>query len=140
MKIYKANKIDISEIQTIFSAFLKAGKIFGMYKDYYYIESNIIKNRCFIIKENNKIIGAMCIKPMRINCEIETLAIDKNNRGNGAGRKLVDYAIKFCKLNNFKNLRVYSHKKLKVKDFYLKCGFKELNCNHNCYKFEKKIS
>jgi N-acetylglutamate synthase-like GNAT family acetyltransferase len=142
MKIYKAKKEDISKISYIYKAFTENGKLgFRYYSSVIYLRSVIEEKNCIVIKENNHILGAMCLKYDCSVCEIETLAISKKERNKGLGRKLVDYAIKCSKNKKCKLLKVGSFKRFNVRNFYIKCGFTECKFDkiENCYVFEKNL-
>lgn len=82
----------------------------------------------FVIEENEKILGsgAIIIENKFVhNCgnigHIEDIVIDKNQRGNGLGKLLIEYLINIAKNNQCYKVILDCHEK--NKKFYEKCGF-----------------
>ena len=85
-------------------------------------------HKIFVIEEKNKIIGSItCIIELKIihglkNVgHIEDLVIDKNERGNDFGGKLIDLCINFCENNNCYKIILDCNDK--YKKYYEKKGF-----------------
>lgn len=87
-------------------------------------------NQIYVIEKNNQIIGSitLIIENKIIHnfgkvCHIEDVVIDKNTRGLGLGRKLLDFAKEYSKKNNcYKIILNCSEKNIR---FYEKCGFEK---------------
>lgn len=105
-------------------------------KDFYwntdvYIESAITENRCFVIKDDSMIMGAMIIESRNPDDQypnplmaIGTLSVRPEFRRNGIGIQLVAYAKKMAKKEN-KRLVVESFLEFRQLSFYKCLGFKE---------------
>jgi glucosamine-phosphate N-acetyltransferase len=62
---------------------------------------------------------------------IEDIIVDKEFRGNGYGKYIINYLIKYAKNNNcYKIILNTDEKNLK---FYQKCGFKKTNIEMGIY-------
>ncbi len=75
---------------------------------------------------------------------IETLAKAKDIQSSGVGKRLVEFAKQFARENNFKILRTTSFYEYRVKDFYIKNGFRLLPepgeySGHKFYRLEVEI-
>jgi N-acetylglutamate synthase-like GNAT family acetyltransferase len=114
---------------------------------------NQIKNHFYyIIKNNNRLIGMMCLEDDGTGViNIETLAISKSYQKKGLGKLLISKAISVVKkMNSLRTktprieiITVASDDRYKAKDFYLKMGFKithEFVLSKKLYRyFEMKI-
>jgi ribosomal protein S18 acetylase RimI-like enzyme len=105
-------------------------------KDFYwntnpYIEAAITENRCFVIKYDSMIMGAMIMESRHPDNQypnsslaIGTLSVRPGFRRNGIGIKLVDYAKAMVRKEN-KRLIVESFLEFRQLSFYKRLGFKE---------------
>ena len=106
-------------------------------KDFYwntnlYIEAAITENRCFIIKKDSMIMGAMIMEsrnpPDHQNpnpsLAIGTLSVRPKFRRNGIGILLVNHAKEMAQKEN-KRLVVESFLEFRQLSFYKRLGFKE---------------
>lgn len=141
MRVYKAKIEDIPKIKYIYRSFDVAGWGFKIYSATNYIKEHISNGTCYIIKEKNNIAGAICLNIRYRICEIQTLAIQKRMRCNGIGKRLVSFAVRNGKRKGANSIKLWSHKKFKARDFYLKCGFEELPYyySESCYVFKKVL-
>jgi len=81
--------------------------------------SNISKpnNVCLIAEDENESLGFITfhIQNLLHHCglvgEIQEFFIDKNHRGKGVGRKLIDEILKYAQENNLKSIEVTTNKK-----------------------------
>ena len=87
-------------------------------------------NQIYVIEKNNQIIGSitLIIENKIIHnfgkvCHIEDVVVDKNTRGLGLGRKLLDFAKEFSKKNNCYKIILNCNEKNII--FYEKCGFEK---------------
>lgn len=96
-----------------------------------YIEASIIENRCFVIKNDSMIMGAM-IMEFRVpdhqnpnpSIAIGTLSVHPKFRRNGHGILLVSHAIAMARQEE-KRLYVESFFEFRQLSFYKRFGFKE---------------
>lgn len=142
MRINLAKLEDIPKMQYIHKVFKEVGgPIFKYYIFSDYFKLHISKKTCFVIKEDNNIIGVLCLKKKKWYCEIESLAVQKRMRKKGVGKKLLNYTIKWCKNNSFKKIKLWSYKYFDARNFYLKNGFDELPFSYisNSYVFKKEL-
>ena len=84
-----------------------------------------IKHEKIIIYSiKNKIVGLLILSFKVQFSVIEILAVDKEYRGKGIAKKLINTACKETILNNFKEIRVATQKKnLPSSKLYTSCGF-----------------
>lgn len=140
----KIEKGKLSEINQLFQIYLNGKNdlekngIFQWTNNYptrSIIESDLKKEVLFVLKNNKEIIGAINISEEQepeyetINWEfdnskvlvIHRLVIDPKYQGKGYARKLMDFAEKFAKENNYSSIRLdaFSQNK-RVIDFYEK--------------------
>jgi len=93
------------------------------------IENNNIKY--FLAKDNGKIVGScyICIIPnLTYNGKsigyIENVIVDKNYRRKGIGKKIMEMAIEYAKINNcYKVVLQSGIKRVEAHKFYEKIGF-----------------
>ena len=71
---------------------------------------------------NGKPIGCARIRTNDY-CKLERIAILKEYRNRGFGKKLTKYLVNYCKSKNFNEISL--HSQTYVSDFYKKLGFKE---------------
>jgi len=103
------------------------------------IQSNN-NHKIFVIEsnQNKKIIGTITILIEKklihnLSCvgHIEDVIVDKNFRGLGLGKKLVDYAITYCKNNSCYKVILNCNENLI--HFYENCGFLHKNYEMSLY-------
>lgn len=82
----------------------------------------------YVLKHKKPVLGAMCLHMFSdINpgeAWIETLAIHPDHHQKGYGSLLIDFAKHRAKENNKTLLTVGSFCAYRVREFYLKCGFR----------------
>jgi glucosamine-phosphate N-acetyltransferase len=103
-------------------------------------ENFLLENnkKIFIFEVNNNIIGTGSIfiekkisHDFKNVGHIEDIIVDKEFRGNGYGKYIINYLIKYAKNNNcYKIILNTDEKNLK---FYQKCGFKKTNIEMGIY-------
>jgi glucosamine-phosphate N-acetyltransferase len=94
--------------------------------------------KIFIFEMNNNIIGTgSLILESKIShdfknvAHLEDIVVDKNFRGKGYGKYIINYLIQYAKKNNcYKVILNTDEKNLK---FYEKCGFKKTNLEMGIY-------
>ena len=102
-------------------------------KKQYIKQYNMIKNnsnhKVYVLEENNKIIscGTLLIEPKFIhNCSnvghIEDIVVDKNTRGKGLGKKIINYLTEESKKYNC--YKVILDCSVNHITFYNKCNYK----------------
>jgi N-acetylglutamate synthase-like GNAT family acetyltransferase len=90
----------------------------------------------FFAELDNTIIGTFALMPSPQNdgFELTKMAVSPNYRNHKIGQQLLTYAIKFAKAQQFKNLVLYSSRKLENAIYiYTKIGFKEIPVEDNCH-------
>ena len=139
MIIRKLEKDDKKDFLLLLSQLTEVGNI----TDDTFISrfNDIINNKninIYILLKKNKIIGCgtLFIEPKFIhNCSnlghIEDIVIDKNERGNGYGKYLINFLVKIASLSCYK---VILSCNIKNKKFYEKCNFKNENIEM-CYRY-----
>lgn len=95
----------------------------------------------FIATDNDQIIGGGGIQKLKDNndniCELQKVYLDKNYRGQGIGRKILELCIEFAQKSNFDAIYLETFPNMKgAQNLYLKLGFKFLehslgNTGHN---------
>tara|TARA_Y100000310_G_scaffold345693_1_gene468399 strand:- start:42008 stop:42415 length:408 start_codon:yes stop_codon:yes gene_type:complete len=120
MEIELATLEDVEEISRI-NRMLNHGR--NIWSDRGFIKEMVDYHNYFVLK-NGRVCGAIGIEVYEEEAEIVTLAIEKDSRGLGFGRKLVDFVIDEARGVDTELLVVGSARKYKAEDFYLKCGFK----------------
>lgn len=87
----------------------------------------------FLVKEENEIIG--CVALMRIEedtFELTKMAVKPDQRGKKIGQKLMKHTLAFAKEKNWKQLIIYSNRKLEnAIHLYKKYGFVEIPMEKN---------
>ena len=76
-----------------------------------------------IVLHKSKTIGCARVRFIGTKGKIERIAILKEFRSKGAGKKIVNYLISYCKRKKAKEIIVGAQ--YRIKDFYAKFGFKE---------------
>lgn len=145
MDIRKADLGDVAAIKKIADLlFLDIPGFVWTTEDY--IRKQIEKGEYFIAQENNKAVGVMSLRDRNKMLYIETLAVAKEAQSKGVGSRLVEFAKKFAKENNFEILRTTSFYEFdpRVKDFWIKHGFRLLDepgeyGGHKFYRLQFKL-
>lgn len=103
---------------------------------------NILKNEiqnpnsfCFVLKENNEIIGFSGITVLLDEADITNIVVKKDHRGSGFSKILMQHLINFCKEKNISkiNLEVSSSNNVAI-GLYKSLGFVQVGCRKNYYK------
>jgi len=130
-KIVNLENIDVSELLDS-SRDEGYNMIFRLISDYKNGINKFDKNGEILVcyKENNRIIGicGLNIEPeiQLNNCaRIRRLFVLSEFRENKIGKKLVNYLIEYAK--NYFDKVTTNIGKLKITDFYLNCGFNQVN-------------
>jgi len=109
-----------------------------------FIQKQIQNKEYFVIEDGGRLVGAMSLRQRSNKVTIETLVVAKEFQFKGFGSKFVEFAKQFTKDNGFTILHAYSFSEYHAADFYLKKGFRVLNCsgyykNHRYDCFELKV-
>ena len=109
-----------------------------------FIKKQIKRREYYVAEDSGKVIGIVSLRERNRMMYIETLAVAKNIQSSGIGKKLVEFARKFAKENNFKILRTTSFYEYGVKDFWIKQGFRLLDepgeyAGHKFYRLELNL-
>jgi len=75
----------------------------------------------FLAYQGHEPIGCLRIRYFAEFVKLERLAVRKEFRGRGAGRKLVSAATEFCRTKGYRQL--YAHARREVVDFWVRLGF-----------------
>ncbi len=76
----------------------------------------------FIVYLNHKPIGCARIRKNKDFVKLERIAIIKEYRCRGFGKKLTNFLVDYCKQNNYNKIKL--HSQIYISDFYKKLGFK----------------
>jgi N-acetylglutamate synthase-like GNAT family acetyltransferase len=118
MEVLKAKTKDVKKIIEIISMLNTENYNFSEKNK---IEEFIKKGLCYVVKDNQDIVGATTLNIEEGACEIYALATNKKV----AGTLLIKEVITFCKENKLPKLWCWSLSNYKTKGFYNKMGFKE---------------
>jgi GNAT superfamily N-acetyltransferase len=120
MEIEKATPAHLEEIIRINKAFdIMSPGFMNEYRT-----QDMIDLGCFyIVKEDDEVVGAMCLTENYDLMTVYTIAVDEGHRRRGVGRALIEFAVDEGKRRGDTTLEVTSNKLFKTKDFYLRCGF-----------------
>jgi len=115
----KAAKFE--DLKSILKIHKESLRIYSWSYNKRYIERAIRYGNFYVIKKDNKVIGAIkiCVYPTTIL--ITNIAIDKKHRRKGYGEKLIQFAIKKAK---GKKVVLETLTKSRVSKFYEKMGFR----------------
>ena len=109
------------------------------YHDFIYQLNQMKPKEVLVIKLNNKVVATASIfiekkftHHLSSVGHIEDIVVDKNYRGKGLGKFLVDHCIEHSKNNGCYKVILSSDKK--NMEFYKKCGFENKN-NEMCIYF-----
>ena len=81
----------------------------------------------FFAKYNNAIVGVVALINQKTFFELSKMAVAPKYQGLKIGQKLMHFCIEFAKSKNWKNITLYSHRKLvPAINLYRKIGFKEV--------------
>ena len=81
----------------------------------------------FFAKYNNAIVGVVALINQNTFFELSKMAVSPKYQGLKIGQKLIHFCIEFAKSKNWKNITLYSHRKLvPAINLYRKIGFKEV--------------
>lgn len=72
---------------------------------------------------NNNPVGCARIRIINRYAKLERIAVMKDHRGKGFGRKITEFLISYCKQKNVDEIRL--HAQMYTADFYKKLGFLE---------------
>ena len=89
-----------------------------------WISEEIKKGTFFVLKDEDLVIGAICLKPAKDELRIETIAIRKDFQGLSHGKTLIQFARDEAKRQTKFRLTVESFCSYNLGEFYKKCGFK----------------
>jgi len=122
MQVLKANKVDLEAITNLNRLFHLDFPWFR-WDNPKWVEKEIKNGNCYIIKNEYGVIAAMCLRMLKEEGCIETIAVQENKQKSGVGRRLIEFAIDKSKISGKSKLTVESFCKYGVKEFYEKCGF-----------------
>jgi N-acetylglutamate synthase-like GNAT family acetyltransferase len=134
MQIRSFEPTDSSSIKSLVSSIMRK-EYFGQEKAYQYNDlDNIaetygkLKEKFLVVEERDEIIGTVGVKQDSDTVALlRRLFVHPSHRGRDIGLMLVDTALDFCKMNNYKNIvfRATSNMSAAIKLLMEKKGFKE---------------
>jgi len=77
----------------------------------------------FIAIMEGKPVGCARVRTFENYIKLERIAVLKEHRGNGFGKQITNFLIKYYKKKNIDEIRL--HSQISVADFYTKLGFKK---------------
>ena len=81
----------------------------------------------FFVRYEEEIVGTVALINQTDFFELSKMAVSPKHQGLKIGQKLMDYCIDFARKQNWKNIILYSHRKLvPAITLYKKVGFKEV--------------
>lgn len=134
-RLEKAGLEDLNEIREL-NSLLKAQLNNIGVKEFYwnknpYIETAITEDRCFVIKDDSMVMGAMIMESRNPDNQyphpslaIGTLSVRPEFKRNGIGKQLVSHAKTLARQEK-KRLVVESFLEFRQLSFYKRLGFKE---------------
>jgi N-acetylglutamate synthase-like GNAT family acetyltransferase len=111
------------------------------YSDLKHIRDFISRGRYYVVVDNGEIVGIMSLKRVEGSIQIFSIA----SRKKGAGKTMVEFAVRKCREEGVPKLWCWSMKAYDVKGFYEKMGFEEQYLMRkqwlggDCYFFGKVI-
>jgi len=122
MKVIKANHNHIDDIVNLNKLFHIDLQEFR-WDTSEWVAEEIQKDNYFIIKDDKRIYGAMCIELLEGKGCIEAVAVRGDQQKTGVGRQLIEFAKTYVKKRGGHKLIVESFGDYHVDAFYEKCGF-----------------
>jgi N-acetylglutamate synthase-like GNAT family acetyltransferase len=107
------------------------------------IKQHIKDHQIYTALDEDTVSGAITLVITDKSCEIKTLAIKKNYKNQGIGRKLILFGETYAIENNSSKLWCWSLKRYEVEQFYERMGFTERALfqkqrgEEDCYFFGK---
>src|SRR3989344_5972953 len=106
-----------------------------------FVVRQIENKEYFVIEDGGVLVGAMSLRQRVNKINIETLVVKKEFQSKGFGSKFIEFAKQFTKEKELNMLHAYSFTDYHAADFYLKKGFRVLDCvgyyqNHKYDCFE----
>ena len=140
------NKIEIIPFETQYSTDFYELNVEWLEK-YFYVEpydKKVLSNPkkyiidtggfIFFVKLNETIIGTVALINQKKFYELSKMAISPKYQGLKIGQQLMDFCIDFAKQQNWKNIILYSHRKLiPAIKLYKKVGFIEVELEKNSH-------
>jgi len=139
MKIKVPNKRELQAAKRIMASKLD---VIG-YTPSKNLDKKFLKNRVYIAKADNEVVGVITFFIESSNMEITEIAA--KYEGWGIGTALIDYVINKCKEESISKLWCWSLKQYNAEGFYAKMGFEERILlqkhwfNQDCWIFAKVI-
>ena len=107
--------------------------------DYDAYNQKLYKNATILFnKQNNEITGVLAgyVNDTNSRCAyVFFIAVDKNHRGGGQGRKLIEKFIRRCRAKNFNSIKLETCVDNPAQIMYVKLGFKEYARNDKTIQF-----
>lgn len=136
MKIQEITTVD-SEIQETINNFIRQLTGISSMVSFLQIEQIIADNNShlfFAINDQGENMGmitvGLYISPTGKKAWIEDVVVDNSYRGQGIGRKLIEFAIQFTKEQNAATLMLTSNQaRVSANELYKKMGFKQKETN-----------
>lgn len=96
------------------------------------VTAQVHKRRYYVITIGQRIVGILNILTSRHSMDINVISVDPQYQRRGIGKKLIKFARDLAQQKRKKILAVFSFKEYKVKDFYLRMGFKLMGESSFC--------
>lgn len=157
LKLEKASILDLEDVKALYYSVLNTKYCIWNeeYPSSFEINFDFEHHKLFVLKINDKVIGAAsivpenemdgfdCWKEKNNTCEIARIVIHKDYQGKGYGKVLVSKLIDLVKEMSFKAIHLAVHiDHIPAYKTYLSAGFKEVGnafmYNHN-YKLMEKV-
>lgn len=92
--------------------------------DPHYVQYSVSHGHYYVMRYRRKVVGAIKLRVEHTHIWICTIAVDKELRGQGLGRKLIRFAGKYAKRYDRHKLKLDTLSVSKAQEFYNRLGFK----------------
>ena len=134
MKIYQCNTISRELLQAFENLIPQLSADYKMPSREYFEQIVQSENTILIVAEKDKIIGSLTLIinqiPTAKKAWIEDVVVDKNSRGQGIGKKLIEFAIELAREKGISKIDLTSRpERIAANELYQKLGFKRRKTN-----------
>ncbi len=88
-----------------------------------WIEDQVKKGNFYVVKDNDKVCGAMCVTPQENAMLIESMAVHQEHQSQGIGKTMLDFARQLARQQKCQKLMVISFSAHGLELYYKSMGF-----------------